>query len=307
MNSTCHYEPLKVSIITPVLNRRDMLAEAIQSVIEQEYNNIEHIIVDGGSTDGTRELVERYPDVTLIDDPGNLYAAINAGIAQSTGEVIVHLNSDDWLPTGALHKTMQVFEKHPEIDAIQGHPRFFLNDRDPSQELVNRLGSRGPFWELKTLTRGVPSINAIYIRRRVYEAIGDYDVTFNITADREWMLRAWRANVLVSELNVYTYDYREHGESLTINKTGANTHKMCDECMRIIEKHEKNELDKESKKFYDLWRKKIILTQIKNDLTNKNRAINLHAILEDLVDNPLGVFRYIFILGERVFSRNHLS
>ncbi|MBN1416361.1 MAG: glycosyltransferase, partial [Bacteroidales bacterium] len=87
----------KISIITPCLNRVEFIRTAIESVLAQNYQNFEHIIIDGGSTDGTLELLKKYQHVIFVSEPDeNLYEAINKGIRLASGKIIGHLNSDDF-------------------------------------------------------------------------------------------------------------------------------------------------------------------------------------------------------------------
>jgi glycosyltransferase involved in cell wall biosynthesis len=93
---------VRISIITPTLNRAAYLGEAIESVIAQDHPDVEHIIVDGMSTDGTVELLGRYPHLRVIREPDrSVYDGFNTGIRAAHGEVIMLLNSADLLPPGA--------------------------------------------------------------------------------------------------------------------------------------------------------------------------------------------------------------
>lgn len=95
--------PPRITIITPVLNRADMIADALASVSKQGYPEVEHIVVDGGSTDGTLDVLRRTPGIQWFSEPDRgLYDAINKGIRRASGDIIGHVNSDDLLLPGAL-------------------------------------------------------------------------------------------------------------------------------------------------------------------------------------------------------------
>ena len=95
-----------ISIVTPCLNAEPFIAEAVRSVLSQTCADVEHIVVDGGSTDGTLAVLQEYPDVKVISRPGSgLYEALNLGIEASRGKIVGQLNGDDLSPTGGYPST----------------------------------------------------------------------------------------------------------------------------------------------------------------------------------------------------------
>src|SRR5258707_149693 len=101
---------MKFSVITPCLNRAELIAATIQSVTAQDYSDFEHWIIDGGSTDGTLELLQGYQHLKIVSEPDRgVYDAINKGIRLATGEIIILLNSDDLLVAGALSLSAEIF------------------------------------------------------------------------------------------------------------------------------------------------------------------------------------------------------
>src|SRR3990170_4694541 len=112
-----------VSVVTPSLNQAQYLEAAIVSVLEQDYAHIEYLVIDGGSSDGSLEIIQRYagrlnswvsePDTGQTD-------AINKGFARTSGEVMAYLNSDDLLRPGAIREAVGYFEAHPEVGMVYG-------------------------------------------------------------------------------------------------------------------------------------------------------------------------------------------
>lgn len=118
----------KISIITPVYNQVDHLEYTIKSLITQDYPNLEYIIIDGGSTDGTIEIIKKYEQYITywISEPDNgMYEAIQKGFNQSTGEIMAWLNSDDMYHKGALFTIAEIFTTLPEVDWIEGTNTFW--------------------------------------------------------------------------------------------------------------------------------------------------------------------------------------
>ncbi len=122
--------PLRFSIITPSFNSGDTLERAIQSVLVQDYKNFEHIIVDGGSTDGTLEILERYPHLRWISelDEGQV-DAMNKGFTMAGGEIIGYLNADDYYLEGAFSAAAEAFDD-PEIKMVMGKIRVYSEEYD---------------------------------------------------------------------------------------------------------------------------------------------------------------------------------
>ena len=113
-----------VSIITPSYNQVRYLEDTIQSVLQQDYPNIEYIIVDGGSTDGSLEVIERYKDKLAwwVSEPDQGQAdAINKGFRKATGEIIAWLNSDDLYLPGTISSAVEVFQNNPKAGVIYGN------------------------------------------------------------------------------------------------------------------------------------------------------------------------------------------
>lgn len=123
-------EPL-VSIITVVYNGTKTLEQTIQSVLGQSYPNIEYIIIDGGSTDGTLDIIRKYEDrlACWVSEPDQgLYDAMNKGISRASGELIGMINSDDWYETNAVELVVDAYRKHPGKKIFHGDRYDILPD-----------------------------------------------------------------------------------------------------------------------------------------------------------------------------------
>src|SRR5436190_3145728 len=111
----------KISVVTPSFNSARTIRETLQSVQNQRYPNCEHLVIDGGSTDGTLGIVKEFPGVkwTSEKDSG-IYDAMNKGVGRANGEIIGILNSDDRYRPGALTTVAETFTAHPDWDALFG-------------------------------------------------------------------------------------------------------------------------------------------------------------------------------------------
>ncbi|CAK0755941.1 glycosyltransferase [Azospirillaceae bacterium] len=204
-----------LSIITPSLNRRDMIVQAIESVIHQDYPHFEHIIIDGGSTDGTLDMLSRYPHLKLVSEPDlGLYDAINKGISLSQGEVIGHLNSDDAYIHNIFNSVMDIFINDTHIESVCGG--IEVVDGIPDGKVILKINhKKNKILREGDVIRGLPLTNARFFRRSVYARIGLYDLRFPIAADRDFLMRALLAGIERQTLPEVIYRYRSHNGSLT--------------------------------------------------------------------------------------------
>lgn len=184
--------PPLVSIVTPSYNQAQFLEETILSVKGQDYPNLEHIVVDGGSTDGTVEVLSRYENEynlrwTSEPDEGQS-DAINKGFRRARGEIIGWLNSDDTYLPQAIHKAGACFEAHPGIDWVYGDG--YLID---AQSRVLRMWKARPF-SLKALLYVGQFIcqPAVFFRRRALEVVGPLDSALHFTMDYDFFIRLGR-------------------------------------------------------------------------------------------------------------------
>lgn len=132
-----HFWPC-ISIVTPSYNQETYLAQAIRSVVQQGYPNLEYVIIDGGSTDGSLDIIKRYaPRLhSWVSEPdAGQYAAINKGFARSSGEIMLWLNSDDMLVPGSLFTLAALFDQFPKVRWVSGIPFYWNQDGSGVQVL----------------------------------------------------------------------------------------------------------------------------------------------------------------------------
>ncbi len=208
-----------ISIVTPCLNRADMIADAIESVVRQGDQPFEHIIVDGGSTDGTLDVLRRYPHLTVISGPDKgIYDALNKGIALARGDVIGHLNSDDLYEPGAFAAAAAAFAADPGLDSVGGGAQIYEDltlVRDCSSSRHTELS-------FANVLLGAPIINARFFTRALYRRVAPYDQTFRLVADRDFLVRAILAGCRWRAVEAPIMRYRMHGGSLTYTRDQAS-------------------------------------------------------------------------------------
>ncbi|MCK4790684.1 MAG: glycosyltransferase [Desulfobacteraceae bacterium] len=208
-----------ISIITPSLNSADFIAEALESVLSQDYPNFEHIVVDGGSEDGTLGILRNHPHLKVIAEPDkNLYDALNKGIFACGGEIIGHLNSDDCYEKGIFEAVARTFLAAPDLDVVSGGAAVFETTATGARRTVLEY-ARPNCLELsfEYIMFEVPIINARFFRRQVFEKIGMFDDRYRIAADREFLLRMVLRRYKTTSLDRVVYYYRQHPKSLTIH------------------------------------------------------------------------------------------
>jgi hypothetical protein len=177
---------LRVSVVTPVLNNAKTIARTVQSVQSQSYPHIEYLVIDGGSTDGTREQLHRLGIDYISDPAAGQAAAINRGLQMANGEILAWLNADDCYLPGAIASVVTYFQQHPQAQFVYGDVRVIdVNGRDygrrpyvqatTQHELVherNRICQPGAFWT-----------------RSLWQTAGGLDTSLHDALDYDYWMR----------------------------------------------------------------------------------------------------------------------
>ncbi|MEM5776358.1 MAG: glycosyltransferase family 2 protein, partial [Anaerolineaceae bacterium] len=185
-----------VSIITPSYNQAAFLEETIRSVLEQDYPRIEYIIIDGGSTDGSAEIIQRYAGKLAYwvseRDRGQT-DALNKGFARATGSILAWLNSDDTYQPGALREAVAYLSAHPDVGMVYGDGNFI----DEHGEVIGRFPSAQT--DLQKLRRGYVHVcqQSSFFRADLWRAVGPLDPSFFFAMDYDlWVRLAQRASLV---------------------------------------------------------------------------------------------------------------
>lgn len=188
---------MKFSIITVSFNSAATISKTLQSVAAQIYPDIEHIVIDGGSSDATLELVERFGErvSVIVSEPDEgIYDAMNKGLARASGDIVAFLNSDDhYAHPDVLARVAEVFAGTPSLDAVFGDIVYFRGS--VPQKVVRRYRS-SRFKPGRIAWGWVPAHPASFIRRTVYDRFGSFKTDFRIAGDFEFYARAFGRGAL---------------------------------------------------------------------------------------------------------------
>lgn len=180
---------MKISVVTAVFNRAGTIADALRSVETQSYQNVEHIIQDGGSGDGTLNIIRQFgtSPARLVSEPdGGIYDAINKGISRASGDIIGLMHSDDFFADDLVLQRVAEAFRDQEVDGVYGDLDYVSASN--TGKIVRHWRS-GPYHP-DLLKRGwMPPHPTLYLRREVFDRWGLYDTSMRIAADYEAMLR----------------------------------------------------------------------------------------------------------------------
>jgi glycosyltransferase involved in cell wall biosynthesis len=203
-----------ISIVTPSLNQARFLEAAIESVLSQEYPLLEYVVQDGGSNDGSREILDRYSDRLehweSAPDRGQA-AALNRGFARTSGEVMAYLNSDDLLLPGALSYVARFLHDHPEVDVVYGH-RVLIDElgREIGRQVIPRHSDRVLSW-----ASFIPQ-ETVFWRRAAWKRAGaSFDESFQCAIDWDLLVRLREAGARMVRLPRFLGAFRVHGDQKT--------------------------------------------------------------------------------------------
>ena len=186
---------MKISIITVCFNSSKTIEKTLQSVKNQVYNNIEYIVLDGNSTDGTLKIIESYKEIISkysSEKDNGLYDAMNKGIALATGDIIGILNSDDIFTDNYVLENIAKFHLRNSVDASVGNITQF----NENGKIVRKYSAKN--WHPAKLKVGfMPPHPAIFFKRDLFERYGNYKLDFVSGADYELIVRFFLKNQII--------------------------------------------------------------------------------------------------------------
>jgi glycosyltransferase involved in cell wall biosynthesis len=225
----------RVTIVTPSYNQAAFLEETLRSVISQNYPNLEYIVMDGGSKDGSVEIIQKYQQHlaywTSEKDAG-ASDAIAKGFQRATGEIMAYLNSDDPYMPGSIHAAVEFFQKHPGCDVVFGNTYW----TDPNGNVLAER-RQTPFWPTSYVYGGCDLQQpSIFWRREIYLKSGGMDSSFITAFDTDLFHRFIAHGAHFCHVNKFFSCFRIHPES----KSSTLIEKRNEELERIRKVHLKH-------------------------------------------------------------------
>lgn len=203
----------RISIVTPSYNQAQYIGWTVRSVLLQRYPNLEYIVMDGGSKDGTMDVLAPYADrlAYLVSERDKGQSdAVHRGFARSTGDIMAYLNSDDMLAPGALHQIARVFAERPDVDVVYSH-RVTVDGQNRVKwywilpKHSNWYMSR---WDL------IPQETCFW-RRKWFEKCGNVDPTYRFALDYDLFVRFMQAGAKFLRMDRFLGVFREHDAAKT--------------------------------------------------------------------------------------------
>ena len=230
---------MKISLITATYNSAETVRDTLQSVLNQTFKDIDYIIVDGGSKDGTLDIVKEFEPLfegrlRWVSEPDKgIYDAMNKGIMMAQGDVVGILNSDDFFASDdILEKVNATFEKDEGLDAVYGDIKYV--DNQDITKTVRRYSS-AKFSRKKILFGLMPAHPSFYVKKKCYDEFGLYSLDYKIASDYDMFVRMiWKGNIVTKYLPMTFVIMRYGGAS----STGFKSHKtIMKEHLKSVKKH----------------------------------------------------------------------
>ena len=208
-------DKVRVSIITPSFNQANFIERTIQSVLSQDYPNIEYIIVDGGSTDGTNQIIKKYQKKlkeSISETDHGQTDAINKGFARASGQILAWLNSDDTYEPGAISRAVEYLNAHPNTGAVYADVNF-IDERD---RIIGRFPAAQT--DYQKLRRGYVHIpqQSCFFRKELWKKVGPLDPSFYFAMDYDLWVRISKLATMEYKPGEIWANFRLHREAKTI-------------------------------------------------------------------------------------------
>ena len=246
----------KISVITPSFNQGQFIEQTILSVLSQDYPNLEYIIMDGGSTDNTVEIIKKYASQIKYwqskKDNGQA-AAINEGFSMATGDILCWLNSDDMYMPGTLLKIGSLFSSADNAEIIFGNCKHFSDQHKKIRG--SDVAGRHKKFELSLCDYVIQPSS--FFTCTSWMKTGKLNESLNFTFDWDWFIRAEKAGVVFTPVQEYLSMYRIHDA----HKSGTGGEKRVSELKQIAATYNEPRLAAAFNKWMDMYKKKNIFSQ----------------------------------------------
>lgn len=288
-----HYP--KISILTAVLNAKNTIEKTLESVFCQNYPNLEFIVMDGGSTDGTMDIIQKYANKIHYfksqRDRGPMDAYSQAAKI-ATGDFFAMLSADDWYEPGLLHAIGTAIVQYPDVDVISCGAQLIENNAGDGYHLIKKWTGKDLDFTLRNIIE-CPISNARFLRKNVLEQYGDFipcdsNNKYIIASDTEFMIRLAMHNVKYHTIEKMGHTYLKHPNSLTLSNNSKNTRQIHQEHLAIYETYINDST-------IDVRAKKIILQQ--------HIVESVHAFIREML---AGHFKLAFHSAKRGIKLNAL-
>lgn len=232
---------MKISIITPSYNQAEFIERTILSVLNQNYKNIEYIVMDGGSTDGTIEILKKYSDriIWKSEKDSGQSEAINKGIKIATGDIVAYLNSDDTYEPNAFIKIVDFFQKNPDKKWVYGECRIIdKNDKEIRKPITlykNLLLKHYSYTKL--LSENFISQPATFWKRQIHSEMGFFDENEHLCMDYEFWLRIGQ-KYPAGVMHDYLANFRYYAD----NKSGSAHKEQLQNRLEIAKKYSQGKI-----------------------------------------------------------------
>ena len=221
---------MKFTIVTPSFNQGRFLPDCVESVLAQTKVEIQHIVIDAGSSDETAAVLERYPHLQWTSEPDDgMSDGINKGFRQATGDWVMWLNCDDYLLPGALEKVADFIKSHPQADVVHGDCIYVKEDKTP---IRRKLDTPVDEWDLLLVGCCIPSTSTFF-RREIIDAGYLLDVTYRNCMDWEYYLLLFRLGYCFNYIPAALAGFRWYEDSTTLK----NWQRMIDEGFKAQREH----------------------------------------------------------------------
>ena len=254
----------RITVITIVRNAEKTLKKAINSVLTQAYSNLEYIIIDGGSTDETVNIIKSYCSHLSYwhskpDRGGN--DAYNIGLQHATGDIVSFLNADDWYEDNILQSVAQSFIQNQQPDVITCYTKIVKKTKEGKFKTFKNFNNAKQLeLTLSNILFATPLINARFFKRSLFSKIGvfkplDKEGNYLISADRELLIRAYQASVSQIILDKLGYVYLAHADSQTMSTNKDTLIKVLKEHLQICKHHLSQDfLSHQDKQMMNRWK-----------------------------------------------------
>jgi glycosyltransferase involved in cell wall biosynthesis len=224
---------MRVSIITPSFNQAQFLEQTILSILNQSFADIEYIVIDGGSTDGSVEIIEKYRDRLAYwhsrKDRGH-WDAVRQGFEKATGDILHFLNSDDLLIEGAVERVVQAFQTHPKAGVVYGKAKFIDADGADIQDYPSEEFDIARVF--RTWSNPVSQPTA-FLRKQIFEKYGSPDEDWPFCADFEYWIRI-SSETTFHYLQEYLACMRIHSATKTARNESVQAEELIQLCNKWI-------------------------------------------------------------------------